>query len=234
MVTFHVSLQMLFLLPWTDKLLVPCIRPWLIKLKMVHFKEMLAASPTCCSASPSVEEDASDETDLCSRFTLPVFQSLFNDVDGVQPLIFRLNNGDNAESKVSTFSITKKRPDGVYLLNIDGTTTTIGYLEAKPVTESKSWKKLTVDLVRLGLFAKNSIDTYNSNSVMIAQAIGADITFYLAEKKGEDVYLMLELHTITIPLTVEQMQAFYNQESMNKLLDIFVIFDTRCKTRSPT
>lgn len=75
----------------------------------------------------------------------------------------------------------------------DQETITIGYMEAKSECRKKEYEPLKCDLVRLGIFGKNSIDTHKVKNSFLVQAIGTELTFYIILKKTADVSVMLEL-----------------------------------------
>ncbi|EIE86255.1 hypothetical protein RO3G_10966 [Rhizopus delemar RA 99-880] len=55
----------------------------------------------------------------------------------------------------------------------------VGFVEVKPLCDSRSVHKINLDLYRLGIFCKNAIDKNGLKCAMAVQAVGANITFLL-------------------------------------------------------
>ncbi|EIE75787.1 hypothetical protein G6F47_011358 [Rhizopus delemar] len=116
------------------------------------------------------------ETKLCSRYLLTVFRSAFKDMqDSHCPVEFDFTGVPTEESSEQSINITKKRPDGVFSV----ASKSVGFVEVKPLCQSKFIQKINLDLYRLGIFCKNAIHANRLKMTMAAQAVGNNITFYI-------------------------------------------------------
>lgn len=105
--------------------------------------------------------DDIEEADLSSFFILPTLQALFNEHSDDKHVAARLSSGKNQECLYSKFDISKRRPDGQIQMNVNttGLKYIVGFNETKRISASKNHYKVNVDLLRLGIFGKNAIDT---------------------------------------------------------------------------
>ncbi|KAI8056428.1 hypothetical protein BDF21DRAFT_300534, partial [Thamnidium elegans] len=123
---------------------------------------------------------------------------------------FKVTNENNAECKQKGFNVSHRRPDGQFRQKAEHKNfITIGYMEAKPESESKNYDACMQDLFRLATFGKNAIDIYYLKSTLLIQAIGPTFTFYLLQKKSEDIYSMVELDKLNFPMNINQIPAIF-------------------------
>ncbi|PHZ15583.1 uncharacterized protein RHIMIDRAFT_272848 [Rhizopus microsporus ATCC 52813] len=177
-----------------------------------------------------LENDLEDiqKVDLSSRFVLPILQSLFDEQLDDRALVVKFGNRRNLECQPSQLKISERRPGGPIQIKESSinTITPIGFLEAKKVAESKNHSKVNADLLRLGVFGKNVIDTKSLRSVILIQAVGKNLTFYLMSNPTEDIYLMTELDHIKFPLSVNELQGTYDY--LDNICDVLYIFSREC------
>ncbi|KAI9477799.1 MAG: hypothetical protein EXX96DRAFT_483410 [Benjaminiella poitrasii] len=166
--------------------------------------------------------EVTTEYELRSRYILPTLQSLFDDMDDENLVVFKISNENNQERK-KQFNISHSRPDGQFRQKKENEgLVTIGYLEAKAESRINSKESCMKDLVRPGIFGKNTIDIYKLNSALLVQAIGPNLTFYMLQKKSNDVYAMVELDSFNFPMNISQIPAIFGY--FNRLADILAIF----------
>ncbi|KAG0739790.1 hypothetical protein G6F57_010685 [Rhizopus arrhizus] len=163
-----------------------------------------------------------EEIDLCSRFILPTLQSLFDEQFEDRNVFMKLSNEKNLECQLSQFDISKRRPDGQIRVRAISTNqmSTDGFMEAKKISEPKNHNKINIDLIRLGIFGKNAIDTKG------LQAVGTNLTFYLMKKPTEDIYSMTELDHIRFPTSLNELKGLYGY--IDNICDIMNAFSKEC------
>lgn len=103
---------------------------------------------------------------------------------------------------------------------------TVGFHEAKTMSESKNHHKINVDLIRLGIFGKNAIDAKELNAVILIQAVGANLTFYLMKKPTEDIYYMTEMNHIRFPTSLNELKGIYG--FIDDICEIINVFSREC------
>ncbi|KAI9468268.1 MAG: hypothetical protein EXX96DRAFT_493017 [Benjaminiella poitrasii] len=164
-----------------------------------------------------------DEADLCGRFILPLLQTLSDELDSTENVFFKLNNSKNHECGVAPMlNLSERRPDGVIKWLSQSGQKTIGFMETKTISISHQTSKINIDLIRLGLMGKNAIDVYNLKSVLLIQAVGMNLTFYLFQKKTVDDYMMVELDHLAFPQSLVDLPSLIgNMDRVVRLLDIF-------------
>ena len=84
-----------------------------------------------------------------------------------------------------------------------------------------SHHKIDLGIYRLGIFSKNAIDTHNLKCTIAAQAVGANVSFFLVERQG-NVYTMTKLHHLRFPRSIAEIPFLFG--FFDKLLDIITIF----------
>ncbi|KAI7877015.1 hypothetical protein K492DRAFT_181198 [Lichtheimia hyalospora FSU 10163] len=98
--------------------------------------------------------------------------------------------------------------------------------EVKP--EDADSCSMGVDFVRIGVFGKDAIDQHKLNKVILFQAIGCKITFYVEALYDEGVYLLAELCQITLPTSLQEVPNFL--DDLGKLLDIYRTVESTTST----
>lgn len=109
-------------------------------------------------------------------------------------------------------------------MTVGGKKKNLRYIEVKPFNAALNHKKVNVDLVRLGVFGKNALDTHHSQNVMAIQAVGMNMTFYLVQRTASKLYTMFELEHIRFPTSIDNMTMMFGL--MDKMMGIVKIFRT--------
>lgn len=149
---------------------------------------------------PTAMAEINEET-LAARYLQPIFSILF-DMESSQ---FSITNENNLECEFNP-NITKKRSEGEWATGISiYARKTNSFLEIKMLSEKENHSKINIDLVRLGIFSKNSIDVHSLKQCMVIQAIGTNLTFFLMKKVKKNLYLMVELDHIYFPQSREEL-----------------------------
>ncbi|KAG1039802.1 hypothetical protein G6F43_012429 [Rhizopus delemar] len=155
-------------------------------------------------------EETVKEDDLRSRLILPIIQPFCQN---------------------KQFDISRRRPDGYFRANRNGSMVTIGFFEAKPASQKKDARRIQHDLVRSGVFRKNAIDIHRLGSSFLVQAVGTKMSFYMLQKKTNDIYTMVELDTLNFPSTVNEIPAIFGY--INRIAKIVGIFNDIAKVIVP-
>ncbi|KAI9472313.1 MAG: hypothetical protein EXX96DRAFT_489792, partial [Benjaminiella poitrasii] len=173
------------------------------------------------------ESSIINETKLNNLCISPICQSLFGNLSDNAVVCFNLINENNYESEVSQLGISSRRPDGNITVTTDNDARTIGFFEAKPMAESKNHKLINIDLIRLRIFSKNSIDMHNLKSVLAIQAVGSYLTFYLVRKMSSDMNIMVELDHVRFPMLINELPTIFGFS--DRILGILHIFENECE-----
>ncbi|KAG1140502.1 hypothetical protein G6F37_010498 [Rhizopus arrhizus] len=102
----------------------------------------------------------------------------------------------------------------------------LGFSKVKTTKYVKNPHKLNVDLYRLGVFSKNTINANHLDGALSIQITGTSIAFFLTEKKREGLYLMTELDVIKFPTTLKEIPQLLGY--VDNLCDILHVFHTKC------
>lgn len=121
---------------------------WIIK----SFASLIRSLPIEGISSTILEQE------LINRFIAPALNPLFGDPE--HDNLFRWIAAMNEETKnSSTIIVNNERPDAcISVLDGSNWSVTRGFIEAKCHSQAENKYLLAKDLVRLGVFAKNSID----------------------------------------------------------------------------
>ncbi|KAG0165213.1 hypothetical protein DFQ29_001722 [Apophysomyces sp. BC1021] len=145
------------------------------------------------------------EQELINRFIAPALNPLFDDPE--HDNLFRWIAAMNEETKnSSTIIVNNERPD------------------ASAQAENKYL--LAKDLVRLGIFAKNSIDVNNMKGVLAMQVIGRRVFFYIVILMYDGMYIMYEIGQLLIPAKLSDLSLYAGQ--VDTILDIISVYDNLC------
>ncbi|KAI9472400.1 MAG: hypothetical protein EXX96DRAFT_611614 [Benjaminiella poitrasii] len=156
-------------------------------------------------------------TPLCARYLWTAFQLFFDDrSDEGDDTTFEFTDGNNGESKYDC-SITKKRPDGV----ISKTDKSIDFVKVKPLCKTTCHSKVKIDLYRLAIFSKNTIDIHKLKCALTIQAIGSSATSYLVQKAS--LFLMTELDRIKMPMSISEL--FSSTPIIVRLFNVLNFFE---------
>ncbi|KAG1457340.1 hypothetical protein G6F46_007315 [Rhizopus delemar] len=168
--------------------------------------------------------DKQEEHRLCSRYLHGILQGLFDERRTDGEIMFDFTDEQTAEAVNSGADLAKCRPDGSVVFSAGNFSKTLAFVEVKPFTDANDNYKLNADLVRLGIFAKNTIDASHSKNVMIDQAVGMNLTFYMVQKTTAELYTMFELDCLRFPSSIHDMTMIFGL--MDKLMDIVQVFRT--------
>lgn len=102
----------------------------------------------------------------------------------------------------------------------------LGFSKVKTAQVHQEPLKLNVDLYRLGVFSKNTINANHLDDALGIQITGTSIAFFLIEKKREGLYLMTELDVIKFPTTLKEISQLFGY--VDNLCDILHVFHTKC------
>ncbi|ORX51912.1 hypothetical protein DM01DRAFT_1323768 [Hesseltinella vesiculosa] len=150
-------------------------------------------------------KDAVQEAEHCARFVDPILSGLFDDPEN--DVFFRWTSVINGEAKNDN-TLTAARPDSL-ITSMDGLYfgMSLGFAEMKPTTNTSTYFAAK-DLVRLGVFSKNSIDQNNLKGCLTIQVVGFKMTFFLTTLLADGLYAMVELCTLTIPASLNDLSQF--------------------------
>ncbi|KAI9469860.1 MAG: hypothetical protein EXX96DRAFT_587681 [Benjaminiella poitrasii] len=165
------------------------------------------------------------ERRLCSRYLQPILQSLFDQRASNGEILFDFTD-ELLEKDTDTASLSGRRPDGAITWVAGNSQRHLGYIEVKPLSAAGSHHLMNSDLVRLGVFAKNTIDSNKCKNLLVIQAVGMMLTFYMVERTTEELYTMVELDRIRFPSSIDEMSMIFG--GMDKIMDIISIFRTCC------
>lgn len=101
------------------------------------------------------------------------------------------------ELKDENSDLTSERPDAV-INSLNGVkwSSSQGFGEAKCSDKSEINYLTSIDLVRLSIFSKSSIDRHSMRGVLTLQAVGTSITFYITIHTHDYLYIMYEIAEI--------------------------------------
>jgi hypothetical protein len=82
---------------------------------------------------------------------------------------------------------------------------------------------LVRDLIGIGIFSKETIDSSSTENVIVFQAVGNSITFYVVSFTNKHFYTMLEFAHIVIPMSLSDLPSFLAQA--DKIMQIIACID---------
>ncbi|KAI7851112.1 hypothetical protein BDC45DRAFT_572199 [Circinella umbellata] len=114
-----------------------------------------------------------------------------------------------------------KRPDGTITLreHYHGTAA-LEFCEVKGRDNRDDVNLRFINLLRLGMFAKNAIDKETIKSVMVVQAIDGKVTFYMMEVLASGFYPLTQLCTINILTALDGLQHLLMDLSLLKRIHV--------------
>ncbi|RIB00337.1 hypothetical protein C2G38_2130079 [Gigaspora rosea] len=131
--------------------------------------------------------------------------------------IVRWPNTTLTESKVRKFDGSRtKQPDFVVSVNYQSRATNVIFVgEVTGPTEKNNVYKNCLDLIRIGVFMKDCIDSAISQGVDIKilgfQCIAYKIDFYILDINGEGLYMMNHIAQISVPATIKDICSFIDE-----------------------
>ncbi|KAG1149547.1 hypothetical protein G6F37_000157 [Rhizopus arrhizus] len=84
-------------------------------------------------------------------------------------------------------------------------------------------------LLRLAIFAKDTVDANKLQAAMTFQINGYNITFFLTRLRHDGMYLMQEIGQLTFPRSLEELVSFVNLKNIRTLLMITEAFWRLCR-----
>ncbi|KAL9542973.1 hypothetical protein MBANPS3_008337 [Mucor bainieri] len=123
-----------------------------------------------------------------------------------------------------------KRPDAIfYQINQSMLGSKVGFGEVKSIEAKKKTRSLALDLYRLLHFAKDAMSQEGGPSqILLFQAIGRKITFYIYTLIGEAFYVLVELFSVKMPIHIQQIDHL-TDEDFTKLCKLQHVLDNTHK-----
>ncbi|KAI8877495.1 hypothetical protein K501DRAFT_337389 [Backusella circina FSU 941] len=166
-----------------------------------------------------IAEDT-NEFELSTRYVDPFLSGLFDDPD--EGIYLRWTNETNLEARQDE-DLSTKRPD-ICISRLHGMTwaSNHDYGEAKSASQGGNSYSICRDLLRVGIFCKNALDTHNMEGVLGLQVIGRMITFYVLVLPSTGLYVMYELEKIKIPSCLDDLtKLIVDMPHVCRVLDTF-------------
>lgn len=163
-----------------------------------------------------------EEMELIARFIQPCLQPLFENIN--ENILFKFTNSQKEEHQDNE-DYYNRRPDGCITATVNSNTFSLGFLEVKTSKYKKNRNKLNFDLYRLGAFSRDSTNANNLDTLISLQIIGTTVTFYLFERKSNNMYLMTKLDEIMFLTTLGEIPQLFG--FMDNLCDILHIYHTK-------
>lgn len=171
---------------------------------------------------PKIKEDR-----LCSRFLQSLLQGLFDQRIESSEIFFDFTDEQAEDSGSEETTIGSRRPDGVISLGTGPFKRHLGYVEVKPLSVAKDHHKTNVDLTKLVFLGKDAIDRHQSQKIMVIQAVGLNLIFYLIQRTIDEMYSMFELCHTRFPSSIEEVTMLF--ELMDTMMNIVEKLSKRYK-----
>ncbi|KAG1043106.1 hypothetical protein G6F43_011744 [Rhizopus delemar] len=134
-------------------------------------------------------------------------------------------------TNIESDSSGDKRPDATLTKLIQlsyGPSLSFGEAKvAKPTTNNND---LCHDLLRLGIFCKEAIDTHHWNACLAFQIHGFAIVFYLMRLRHDGIYTMYEIAKVLLPRSLEELSSFISLKNLRSLAQVSESFWQLCKS----
>ncbi|OAD77796.1 C2H2-type zinc finger transcription factor [Phycomyces blakesleeanus NRRL 1555(-)] len=161
-----------------------------------------------------------NEFELSTRYVDPFLSGLFDDPD--EGIYLRWTNEITLEARQNE-DLSTKRPD-ICISRLHGMTwaSNHGYGEVKSAAQGGNNYSICRDLLRVGIFCKNALDTHNMEGVLGLQVIGRMVTFYVLVLPSTGLYVMYELEKIKIPSCLDDLtKLIVDMPRVCRVLDTF-------------
>ncbi|KAG0741368.1 hypothetical protein G6F57_001029 [Rhizopus arrhizus] len=149
----------------------------------------------------------------CELFTMyfdPILSALLSDPD--KNVLLRWSN-------VTCDETGEMRPDAtISKLCQRDFGPSLGFGEVKLARPSTDNHALCHDLLRLAIFAKDTVDINKLQAAMTFQINGYNIVFFLTRLRHDGIYFMQEIGQLTFPRSLEELASFVNLKSIRTLL----------------
>ncbi|CAG8657091.1 13248_t:CDS:2, partial [Funneliformis caledonium] len=173
------------------------------------------------------------ELTLITNFLNGIMKEAFHDPD---KYLVQWPNTALAESKIRKFDGSRtKQPDFVVSLNYQSRAKNVIYVgEVTGPSEKNNVYKNCLDLIRIGIFMKDCIDSAILQGAGIKilgfQCIAYKLDFYVLDLNGEGLYTMNHIAQISIPETVKGLFTFIDElhillnirDILMKSYDVFI------------
>ncbi|KAI8884175.1 hypothetical protein K501DRAFT_332847 [Backusella circina FSU 941] len=106
----------------------------------------------------------------------------------------------------------------------------LGFGEAKVAQPTANNNDLCHDLLRLGIFCKEAIDTHHWNACLTFQIHGFTIVFYLMRLRHDGIYTMYEIAKVLFPRSLEELSSFISLKNLRSLAQVSESFWRLCKS----
>lgn len=106
----------------------------------------------------------------------------------------------------------------------------LGFGEAKVAQPTTNNNDLCHDLLRLGIFCKEAIDTHHWNACLAFQIHGFTIVFYLMRLRHDGIYIMYEIAKVLFPRSLEELSSFISLKNLRSLAQVSESFWRLCKS----
>ncbi|KAL0080413.1 C2H2-type zinc finger transcription factor [Phycomyces blakesleeanus] len=119
--------------------------------------------------------------------------------------------------------LSTKRPD-ICISRLHGMTwaSNHGYGEVKSAAQGGNNYLICRDLLRVGIFCKNALNTHNMEGVLGLQVIERMVTFYVLVLPSTGLYVMYELEKIKIPSCLDDLtKLIVDMPRVCRVLDTF-------------
>ncbi|CAO3593173.1 unnamed protein product [Absidia cylindrospora] len=179
----------------------------------------------CVQKLPDYQDNAPPgEQQLITNFIDPILSPLFHQPDHDRAFYWLNRTVEDTEIL---------RPDGaMYITEQQHTKHAIGFCEVKAKDNEDNSNGVHLDLFRLSMFCKNTLDSGLIKAMIAVQVVDSTLTFYLFTLESAGLYVMFELGRMDAPLTYEQLTQFTMK--LDFLKKISSTYRTHCVKRSKT
>lgn len=192
-----------------------------LALEKNEFKFVTALSALVTRLPRFPPEEDVNETELCMRFVDPFLIGLFDDPDN--GVYLRRTNETTMETKQNNGCIDR-RPD-LCITKSCGVKwdADCGYGEAKPAARDSDHYLVCMDLVRVTVFSKKTLNKQSLDGVLGIQIVGRTLMFYVLLLPEEGVYTLLQLAEVKIPDSLQSLSHLL-MDILN-ILSVMDVFD---------
>ncbi|KAI9261944.1 hypothetical protein EDC94DRAFT_635030 [Helicostylum pulchrum] len=164
------------------------------------------------------------EYELFTMYFDPILSSLLSDPE--RNVLLRWSNITSEESG-------SLRPDAtISKIHQRDFGPSFGFGEVKVAYTSTDNHALCHDLLRLGVFSKDTIDINKLQAALTFQIHGFHVTFFLTRLRHDGMYIMQEIGDLTFPRSLEELVSFVNLKNIRTLLMISEAFWRLCRPLS--
>ncbi|CAO3658616.1 unnamed protein product [Rhizopus stolonifer] len=161
------------------------------------------------------------ECELFSMYFDPILSALLSDPD--KNILLRWSN-------IRADETGEMRPDAtISKLCQRDFGPSLGFGEVKLARPSTDNHALCHDLLRLAIFAKDTVDVNKLQATLTFQINGYNITFFMTRLRHDGVYLMQEIGQLTFPRSLEELASFVNLKNIRTLLMVTEAFWRLCR-----